>query len=156
MNIERLFTEIPVIQNDFRLLINNNQWLTQLINEINQDTLSPVEIYRLFRKFTNFLPEFVELKSNISDLIEKYFWILPDESIQRDILSIKNGLNVLYNLTITIENNLHGLPLRDVFHDLSLVTNRLQGPYNVPYSIVPLLQRARLFQDPTVTNFVSI
>ncbi len=62
LDVERLINEIPIIKNDFTLLINENQWLMELVNGINQQEISPIEIYKLFMNFTTYLPEFKRLK----------------------------------------------------------------------------------------------
>ena len=40
--------------------------------------------------------------------MEKYFWALPDENMQRMALAILRGLDVLQNLSITLQENLKG------------------------------------------------
>jgi len=62
LNIERLINEIPIIKLDFELLINENQWLMELVNGINREKISAVEIYKLFMNFTAYLPEFKRLQ----------------------------------------------------------------------------------------------
>lgn len=49
------------MKKDFESLINENQWLMQLVNGINTQ-ISPIEIYKLFTNFTTYLPEFKKLK----------------------------------------------------------------------------------------------
>jgi hypothetical protein len=51
-----------MIQKDFGLLINENQWVMVLVNGINQQEFSPIEIYKIFMNFTTYLPEFKRLK----------------------------------------------------------------------------------------------
>jgi len=63
LNIERLFNEIPFIKDDFERLINENLWLMELVNGINREQASPIEIYKLFMNFTTHLPEFQKLRS---------------------------------------------------------------------------------------------
>ncbi len=63
LNIERLFNEIPFIKGDFERLINENLWLMELVNGINREQASPIEIYKLFMNFTTHLPEFQKLRS---------------------------------------------------------------------------------------------
>ena len=62
LDIERLLNEIPMIKKDFELIINENQWLMQLVTGISQQDLSAIEIYKLFMNFTVYLPEFQRLK----------------------------------------------------------------------------------------------
>ncbi|CAF4201954.1 unnamed protein product, partial [Rotaria sp. Silwood2] len=102
-NIERLINEMPMIRGDFELLSNENQWLMALIDGISKQDLSPKEIYTLFMNFTTYLPQFQRLKSNVSHLVEKYFWALPDESMQYMILSIVDGLEIINNLSIVLQ-----------------------------------------------------
>ena len=113
-----------MIKSDFQSLINENQWLMELVNGVSEQDISPVEIYKLFMNFTSHLTEFQQLKSRyehpnnfflslllvfrISILVEKYFWALPDESMQKMALSIVDGLNVLENLSTTLHDNLKG------------------------------------------------
>ena len=63
MDIERLINEIPLIQKDFQVLINENQWIMELINGFNIEEATSVAYYKLFMKFTVYLPEFGVLKS---------------------------------------------------------------------------------------------
>jgi hypothetical protein len=51
-----------MIKNDFELIINENQWLMELVNGISQQDMSGIEIYKLFMNFTIYLPEFQRLK----------------------------------------------------------------------------------------------
>jgi hypothetical protein len=51
-----------MIRTDFQLIINENQWLMELVNGISQQDISPIEIYKLFMNFTVYLPEFQRLK----------------------------------------------------------------------------------------------
>ena len=43
--------------------------------------------------------------------------------------------------------------LVDAFKDFSVVSNKLMQEYGLPLSTVQLMQRARLFKDPTVSAF---
>jgi hypothetical protein len=63
LDIERLLNEMPFIQKDFEVLINQNQWLMELINGFNQEEATPIAYYKLFMKFTDYLQEFGTLKS---------------------------------------------------------------------------------------------
>ncbi|CAF3864795.1 unnamed protein product [Rotaria magnacalcarata] len=150
LNIERLINEISNIRGDFELLSNENQWLMVLIDGINTEETSPKEIYKLFVNFTTHLPEFQRLKSNVSNLVEKYFWALPDESMQKMILSIVDGLELIHNLSIILQDSLNGLPLKDAFKNFSFITNKLMRDYGVSSSIIELLKHGRLFKDPIV------
>ncbi|CAF4498656.1 unnamed protein product [Rotaria socialis] len=150
LNIERLINEISNIKGDFEVLSNENQWLMALIDGINTEETSPKEIYTLFVNFTTYLPEFQRLKSNVSNLVEKYFWALPDESMQKMILSIVDGLELIHNLSIILQDTLNGLPLKDVFKNFSFITNKLMRDYGVSSSIIDLLKQGRLFKDPIV------
>jgi len=62
LNFERLINEISIIKQDFEVLINENQWLMELVNGINREKISAIEIYKLFTNFTTYLPEFKRLK----------------------------------------------------------------------------------------------
>lgn len=52
-----------MIKSDFQSLIDENQWLMELVDGISDQNISPVEIYRLFMNFTSHLSEFEQLKS---------------------------------------------------------------------------------------------
>jgi hypothetical protein len=63
LDIKRIISELPAIENDFKSIVNENQWLMELVNGINQQETSAIEIYKLFMNFTIYLPEFQRLKS---------------------------------------------------------------------------------------------
>ncbi|CAF2387249.1 unnamed protein product [Rotaria sp. Silwood2] len=149
-NIERLINEMPMIRGDFELLSNENQWLMALIDGISKQDLSPKEIYTLFMNFTTYLPQFQRLKSNVSHLVEKYFWALPDESMQYMILSIVDGLEIINNLSIVLQDSLKGLPAKDVFQNFTFITDKLMRDYGFSNSTIELFKRSRLFKDPTI------
>ncbi len=104
---------------------------------------------------------------SVSDLVEKYFWALPDENMQKKILSVVDGLHLIHNLSIILQKNLNGckynkgifknisplflVPLRDAFKDFTLITNKLMRDYGLPLSTIELLRNARLFKDPVVS-----
>lgn len=172
-----------MIKSDFQSLIDENQWLMELVNGINEQDISPVEIYKLFMNFTAHLTEFQQLKSRyeypnhfflflllvcrISILLEKYFWALPDESMQKMALSIRDGLNVLGNLSTTLYDNLKGcksnlcqchryissfsVPVKDVFQNLNYIKKKLRENYHFPSSTIQLFEQGRLFKDPIVS-----
>ena len=54
---------MPMIRNDFELLINENQWIMGFIDKFDGQEISPKEIYNLFMNFTTFLPQFQILRS---------------------------------------------------------------------------------------------
>ncbi|CAF0869889.1 unnamed protein product [Rotaria sordida] len=150
LNIERLINEIPMIKNDFELLSNENQWLMGLIDGINTEEISPKEIYILFMNFTSHFPEFQRLESNVSHLIEKYFWALPNESMQYLVLSIVDGLEIIHNLTILLQDSLKGLPMKDIFRNFTFITNKLMRDYGFSNSTIELFKQSRLFKDPMI------
>ncbi|UJR36135.1 hypothetical protein I4U23_028869 [Adineta vaga] len=150
LDIERLINEMPFMKADFEQLINEHQWLMELVNGINQQEVSPIEIYKLFMNFTTHLPKFDALRSNVSHLVEKYFWALPDENMQKMILSIIDGLQTIHELSIILQENLNGLPLRDVFKNFTFILNKLRRDYGFPTLTIQLLEQARLFKDPII------
>ncbi|CAF3396951.1 unnamed protein product [Rotaria sp. Silwood1] len=150
LNIERLINEIPMIKGDFELLSNENKWLIPLIDGINRPDISPKEIYKVFTNFTTYLPEFQRLKSNVSNLVEKYFWALPDERTQKMILSIVDGLDIIHNLSIVLQDALKGLPVKDIFLNITFITNKLMKDCGFSNSMIELFKQSRLFKDPTI------
>ena len=62
-DIERIFNELSTIQRDVQALINNNQWLVDIIRQIDRTNLSLTEIYQQFNNFIRYLPEFEQFQS---------------------------------------------------------------------------------------------
>lgn len=52
-----------MIKTDFQSLIDQNQWLMELVDGVSEQDISPVDIYKLFMNFTAHLSEFQQLKS---------------------------------------------------------------------------------------------
>ncbi|CAF1365146.1 unnamed protein product [Adineta ricciae] len=150
LDIERLFNEMPFMQSDFERLANENQWLMNLMGGFSQEEMSPIDIYKLFMNFTTHLPEFDTLRANVSYLVEKYFWALPDENMQKMILSLVDGLQTIHELSIILQENLNGLPLRDAFKNFTFILNKLRRDYGLPPLTIQLLSQARLFKDPII------
>ena len=53
---------MSMIEKDFSSIINENQWLTEIVNGMSRPDLPAAEIYRLFTNFSVYLPEFERLK----------------------------------------------------------------------------------------------
>lgn len=106
---------------------------------------------------------------SVSILAERYFWALPDDTMQHMILTIIKGLDIVQNLSIILRDNLNGcklnritnneilfsfiflVPLKDVFRNFSFITNKLMRDYGVSPGIIELLKQGRLFKDPIVS-----
>ncbi|CAF4637841.1 unnamed protein product, partial [Rotaria sp. Silwood1] len=66
------------------------------------------------------------------------------------ILSIVDGLDIIHNLSIVLQDALKGLPVKDIFLNITFITNKLMKDCGFSNSMIELFKQSRLFKDPTI------